>query len=358
MAKINLPSLSNDISHLPADLAAAAASAVQDILAEASSANTTRSYTSALRYWAAWHQVRYSGSMSFPVSEAIVIQFIVDHLARKSRNGLVYELPHDMDQALVQSGIKSALGALKLSTITHRVAVLSSLHVLKKLDNPCEQPAVRHLLSRARRADVKRGIRPSKKTAITKESFEAMLATCDDSLVGIRDRALLYFGFASGGRRRSEIAAADLKDIVKIDAETYTFALHYSKTQQAGPKAQDSIEKPMLGMAATSLQNWLDAANISEGAIFRRLWKDKIGGPLSPAAVGEIVKRRAILAGLDGDFAGHSLRSGFVTEAGRQGISLPDVMMMTGHRSVPTVLGYIQTGKSINNPAAKLCLDK
>ena len=79
MAKINLPSLSNDISHLPADLASTAALAVQDILAEASSANTTRSYTSALRYWAAWHQVRFNASMLFPVSEAIVIQFIVDH---------------------------------------------------------------------------------------------------------------------------------------------------------------------------------------------------------------------------------------------------------------------------------------
>jgi hypothetical protein len=31
-----------------------------------------------------------------------------------------------------------------------------------------------------------------------------------------------------------------------------------------------------------------------------------------------IVKRRAALAGLDGDFSAHSLRSGFMTEAGRQ----------------------------------------
>ncbi len=42
-----------------------------------------------------------------------------------------------------------------------------------------------------------------------------MLATCDDSLEGLRDRALLCFGFASGGRRRSEIAAADLRDLRK-----------------------------------------------------------------------------------------------------------------------------------------------
>lgn len=52
--------------------------------------------------------------------------------------------------------------------------------------------------------------RPTKQTAITRAELEAMLATCDESLEGLRDRALLCFGFASAGRRRSEIAAADI----------------------------------------------------------------------------------------------------------------------------------------------------
>jgi integrase len=77
-------------------------------------------------------------------------------------------------------------------------------------------PAIRTVLSRAARAAVKRGERPRKKTAITLPVLEAMLANCDDSLEEIRDRALLCFGFASGGRRRSEIAAADLRDLRRI----------------------------------------------------------------------------------------------------------------------------------------------
>lgn len=83
----------------------------------------------------------------------------------------------------------------------HRVAVLSAVHQLKKVVNPSESVAVRHLLSRARRAAVKRGERPTKKTAITRAELEALIATCEDTLEGIRDRALLYFAFASGGRR-------------------------------------------------------------------------------------------------------------------------------------------------------------
>ena len=51
---------------------------------------------------------------------------------------------------------------------------------------------------------------------------------------------------------------------------------------------------------------------------------------------------------------GHSLRSGFVTEGGHQGIALPALMAMTEHRSVASVIGYFQAGGVTNNPAARL----
>ena len=320
---------------------------------EASASKQTRFVESALRQAAALRS-RQGHPIALPVSEATVVQFIVDHVARKAKIGLAWELPPAIDATLVASGIKGKSGPLKLSSVTHRVAVLSSLHALKKLANPCEQPAVRHLLSRARRAAVKRGERATKKTAAARTELEAMLATCDDSLEGLRDRALLCFGFSSGGRRRSEIAAAQLSDLKQLDPETYVYRLEHSKTQQAGPTANSSPDKPIIGPAAGALTNWLQASGLVEGAIFRRLWKDRIGNALSPAAVGAIVVRRARLAGLAGNFGGHSLRSGFVTEGGRQGVALPAVMSMTGHRSVASVIGYFQTGAAAENPAASL----
>jgi hypothetical protein len=48
------------------------------------------------------------------------------------------------------------------------------------------------------------------------------------------------------------------------------------------------------------------------------------------------VRRRAQLAGLNGEFSAHSLRSGFMTEAGRQNVPLAEEMALTGHRSVQT----------------------
>ncbi|MQP74747.1 tyrosine-type recombinase/integrase [Stenotrophomonas sp. MYb238] len=339
---------------LPEQLAQQAADAVRELLAEAAAANTTRSYATALRYWAGWHQGRYGVELALPVSEAAVIQFLVDHIQRKGKTGLVSELPPTIDQALVAAGLKAKVGPLKLSTVVQRVAVLSTAHKLKRLTNPCELPSVRTLLSRARRASVKRGERPTKKTAITRAELEAMLATCDDSLEGRRDRALLCFGFASGGRRRSEIAAADMRDLRKIGEDGYLYRLEYSKTQQAGVTTDSTPDKPILGRSAAALRAWLEAAEIHEGAIFRRIWKGRIGPPLLPGSVAAIVKRRAARAGLEGDFGAHSLRSGFVTEAGKQGVPLPAVMAMTEHRSVASVMGYFQAGAAEDNPAGRL----
>ncbi|MBN6150152.1 site-specific integrase [Xanthomonas sp. AmX2] len=343
---------------LPEQLAQQAADAVRELLAEAAAENTTRSYTSALRYWAGWHAARYGIELTLPVPEATVLQFVVDHVQRRSTDGeLAWELPPIVDQTLVAAGLKAKLGPWTLATVRHRVAVLSTAHRLKQVANPCEQPAIRTVLSRAARAAVKRGERPRKKTAITLPELEAMLATCDDSLEGIRDRALLCFGFASGGRRRSEIAAADLRDLRRIGEAGYLYRLEHSKTQQAGVTASSTPDKPVLDRAAVALEEWIAEAGIKEGAIFRRLWKRRVGPALSPAAVAEIVQRRAKLAGIEGDFGGHSLRSGFVTEASRQGVPLAAIMQMTEHRAVSSVVGYFQTGGATANPAARLLED-
>ena len=198
----------------------------------------------------------------------MVIQFLVDHIQRKNKAGLVSELPPAVDQALVAANLKAKLGPLKLTAVTQRVAVLSTAHKLKRLTNPCELASVRTLLSRARRAAVKRGERPIKKTAITRQELEAMLATCDDSLEGLRDRALLCFGFASAGRRRSEIAVADLRDLRKTGDDSYIYRLEFSKTQQVGVKVDSTPDKPVLGRGAQALSAWLEAAGISERQSF------------------------------------------------------------------------------------------
>jgi integrase len=88
--------------------------------------------------------------------------------------------------------------------------------------------------------------------------------------------------------------------------------------------------------------------------MFRRIRGSRVAEALQPQTVRTIVKRRAQMAGLTGDFSAHSLRSGFMTDAGRQNIPLAEAMALTGHRSVQTALRYFQTGSVQQTRAANL----
>jgi integrase len=331
---------------------------VRALLKEGESANTVRSYASALRYWTAWFRLRYRGALALPVPVPAVLQFMVDHVERTAEDGtLVHDLPPAIDQVLVEHGFKGELGPPALSTVLHRLSVLSKAHQMRDVSNPTRDPAVQELVRRIRRAYASRGIRPTSKTALTKNPLEAMLATCTDGLIGIRDRALLLFAFSSGGRRRSEVARAVMENLVKVDEETYLYRLTHSKTDQAGTAHNTDADKPLVGPAAAALTAWLAVSGILSGALFRRIRKTKAVEPLSGQAVGHIVKRRAQMAGLEGNFGAHSLRSGFVTEAGRQNVPMKEAMDLTGHRSVATFLRYFHAGAVQHARAANLLSD-
>ena len=243
---------------------------------------------------------------------------------------------------------------MAISTVQHRLSVLSKVHQLKSMANPVQDPKVRDLLAKTRRAYAKRGVTPDKKAALTLEPLQAMLATCDDSLRGVRDRALLLFGWSSGGRRRSEVIAATVENTRKVGPRAYSFTLLHSKTNQSGTARPDA-EKPVLDEAADALSSWLRRSGIENGPIFRRVRRgEKVGEPLAAAAVRDIVRKRAALAGLPDDFAGHSLRSGFVTEAARQNVSIGDTMALTGHTSPATLVGYFRAAESQRSAAARL----
>ena len=102
-----------------------------------------------------------------------------------------------------------------------------------------------------------------------------------------------------------------------------------------------------MGQAAEALSTWLEASVVKSGPIFRRIRKTKAVEPLSAQAIWHIVRRRAKLAGLDGSFGAHSVRSGYVTKAGRQNVPIREGMGLTGHRSMVTFMRYFQPGVEI-----------
>ena len=347
-ASANLP----DQLQLEADVAAS----VQAIRQVATPTNTWTAYSSALRYFSAWMRLRLGAPLTFPVAVPTVQLFVLDHFGRPERlvTGSGHEclvlhphLPDAIDQALVAGGFKTAPGLHRMTTIDLRLTVLSWAHREMKVDSPCQEPAVRQLLSDCRKLAKELGAGPRSKTAATGNALDAMLATCDDSLEGLRDRALLLFGWTSGGRRRSEIAKAEVRDLEWLGPEEAVFRMRRSKTGDTSPK-------PVKAEAAVALKTWLAAAHIFDGPLFRRLWGPKVGSALSGHSIAAIVKRRATLAGLAGDFAGHSIRRGFVTEAGMHDVPLAQTMAMTGHRLTKSVVRYSDVGEVMQSKAASL----
>jgi integrase len=247
---------------------------------------------------------------------------------------------------------------LALSTIRLRLAALARLHRDQKLPSPTEDPAVRRLLRNVRSTQAKAGAAPNQKAALDRALIDRLLATCDDTPLGVRDRALLAFGFATGGRRRSEIAAADFAHLESISDGSYRYTLAHSKTNQAGARRPQDL-KPIVGQAARALTAWLEVLEEQgierRGRVFRRMLRGGfVAGPMTPHAVREIVRNRCEVAGLHvEDFSAHSLRSGFLTEAGRRGVPLKAAMDMSGHTSVNTAMGYMRAGELANEPTAR-----
>lgn len=350
-----LPALPPDLTTLERDvdrtLAAIRAFATPDA--------TKASYASALRYLCAWHQVRLGRPLALPAPPLTLKLYVLDHFGVPERVGqgadrrivLHVTLPHAAEAALVEQGYKAKSGRQKMATVDHRLAVLAAAHKARGLPSPLLDPALRQLLSDCRKTTRLIGEGPAKKAAARRELLEAMLATCDDSLAGVRDRALLLFGWASGGRRRSEVARAELVDVqwqTSNGKREATFSMRESKTGDTGPK-------PIKGEAAQALWKWIERAGLQEGALFRRLHGPTVGAGLSPHAVNEIIKRRADQAGLDARrFGGHSLRRGFITEAAHSQIPIAETMRLSGHRLVRTVVDYYEQAEALNSPAADL----
>lgn len=392
--KVALPARPARVPALdPLVLAAEAQEQLAQRLQAGESPNTQRSYRTGLRYWAAWYWLRYAQPLRFPVPLAAVLQFVLDH--SEAPAGAAPSLPPELDAQLVASGFKARQGVPAHTTLEHRLAVLSKAHQLLAaqrqpghplaatgfvskealqaqrggeesteggteeglekevffqaapgLHNPVADPAVRELLKKLRQARARQGQRTKRQPALTAEPLQAMLATCDDSLAGVRDRALLLFAWSSGGRRRSEVAAATCEQLRRLPSGDYVFELGHSKTNQSGAVRSEDF-KPVQGEAADALFAWLQKSGIAQGAVFRRVRRGGVlGEPLSPAGVRDIVQARAAKAGLSETFSAHSLRVGFVTEAGRQGMPLPQAMALTGHRSTKAFLGYFEAQHS------------
>ena len=236
-----------------------------------------------------------------------------------------------------------AADGLSPSTLTRRLAAIRLVHLGAGHASPHNTIQV---------TEVMRGIRrdwgkpPAKKQPAIDDDIKKMADTVEpETAKGLRDRALLLFGFA-GAFRRSELVALNTWNLEERE-EGFKVTIEQSKTdQEAQGQVIAILRKPGSPYCPIqALQDWLTVAGIERGALFRRMYRsDKIGEPrLSAQSVAMVIKDCAHKAGLDSSrYSGHSLRSGFLTSAARNRASIFKMADQSSHRSLDVLRQYVK----------------
>jgi site-specific recombinase XerD len=243
------------------------------------------------------------------------------------------------------------------STIARKKSTISQAHATAGYDSPTTAKIVTDTMKGIKR---ELGIMRNKKNPLLAQDIQQICEKKED-LRGLRDCALLLIGF-SGAFRRSELVSLNVED-VRFTREGIRVILRKSKTDQEGAGMEKGIaygSNPDT-CPVRILQDWIEAAKIREGALFRQI--NKYGQVskkrlASSHSVARIVKEYVQKIGLsNAQYSGHSLRAGFATEASGKGASLDDIMRQTGHRSVEMVREYIRKQNLFkNNASGKLGL--
>src|SRR5581483_6511902 len=241
----------------------------------AKSPATLRAYRTAWSDFAGWCEEK--GLQSLPAAPATVAEYAADRAA-----------------------------TLKAATLQKNLAAISVAHQTAGHTSPTGDSAVRIVMQGIRRS---KGTAPQQKAPAVTSDVRAMVEMLPDSLLGVRDRALLLLGFA-GAFRRSELVALDVEDLT-ITSEGISILLRRSKTDQQAQGRRVGV--PYGSNPATcpvrSLVAWLETSSITKGPLFRSI--NRHGqiqpGRLCDKAVALVVKRQAEAAGLDAaQYSGHS----------------------------------------------------
>lgn len=223
--------------------------------------HTLRALTSDLAYLQAWSLAATTKSLPWPAPEAMLLKFVAHHLwdPAKRENDPDHGMPAEVQQNLRGQGFLKVTGPHAPDTVRRRLATWSTLTKWRGLTGHFASPALKSAVRLAVRATPRPRKRKSAK-AVTGDVLAKMLATCSSgSLRDIRDRAILMVAFASGGRRRSEIAGLrreQLTDEPPIAVEDgpplLSLAIHLGRTRHIPPRGDGAIT-PSLGSAGIEL---------------------------------------------------------------------------------------------------------
>ena len=346
-----------------------------DLLEHATAAATRRAYESDRAHFAGW--ANRLGLSALPAEPQTVALYLTAHE-----------------------------NTLSPATLVRRLSAIAVAHREAGLPSPASHELVRRAVAGIRK---KHGARPAAKTALVTAQLAVICTKLDrEATVSVdpllparrqaqqtrvaaaaalrarRDKALLLVGYAAA-LRRSELVALDVDDLRDSDGGLTVFVAR-SKTDQAGLGDFVGIAHGHPPTTCTGTcpirawHNWRSALATAAGGgelpptspAFRPITRHgHLGSPtdqldqqarLTGQSVAAIVKRAVALLNEPtrfppAQYAGHSLRAGFATQAAAVGVPLDRIMRQTRHASIAVAMRYIREADLWNNnPSAALGL--
>ena len=303
--------------------------AAQAYARHAKADNTRRAYRAGVRAWCTW-----CGQHALPCLPARADDVVAFLAAERGRG-------------------------LSVNTIDLRRAAIRYLHFIAGCAVPTAEAHVSETMAGIHREAADRGEMPGKKLAATADILREIVAAIPEDLAGLRDRALLLVGFV-GALRRSELAALRLEHI-EVRERGLRLTLPRSKGERAGKAVRVAIPYGTTTLCPVrALRRWQDAAAITEGAVFRRIWSPPTrvpAGPtplpcpvvgteaIDPGTVARILKKRAAAAGFDArEIGGHSLKRGAMTTGMDRGVHPTRLKQLGRHKSYAVLDEYLELG--------------
>lgn len=332
-------------------------------------ANTLRALVSDITYIETWCKLATGHDLIWPAPESLILKFIAHHLYDSARHEIdkSHGMPEEVAEALIRVGVLKQIGPHAPSTVKRRLASWSTLTRWKNLESAFQLPKIKNAIRLAVRASDRPRVRKSKR-AITIDVLNKLIATCGQSLIDIRDRAILLVAFASGGRRRSEIATLRMSQLLREESvlidpknsERGSLPCVRLRLGRTKTTSNDDGEYALImGKPVEALYQWINTAHIESGAVFRGVdrWGNIEDVALTGQSINNVIKSRIKKAGLDpADFSAHALRAGYLTEAANRGISLQEAMQQSGHKSIQQAARYYNDGERRQGRAARLVI--